>query len=330
VDVQTATAALGKQVEIQFREHRDALGEALISLGAEYQDLVVVDPDVRISTRSQVFYDAYPGRYVCTGIAEQNAMGVAAGLASWGYIPVVPLYAVFAAGKAADQVLNSIAYAGLNVKIVGTHGGINVGPDGPSHQAIVDLGVMRSIPGMVVLTVADASEVKPGLRASLGHVGPVYLRLERAATPVLGWGNVPYEIGKGCVVRDGSDLAIIAIGSMVFEGLHAADELGKHGISARVINLRSLKPVDSKLIRSAAKETAGIITVEDHNEYGGLRSAVAEALAAVGAGPMRWVAVEDRFAESGTCSELRDLCGLTAAHIVEEALDLWDAREPRT
>jgi transketolase len=153
--------------------------------------------------------------------------------------------------------------------------------------------------------------------------------LERAATPVAGWGDVPYEIGQALVVRDGSDLSIIAIGSMVFEGLRAADELKKRGISARVINMRSLKPVDGALIRDAAEETAGIITVEDHNEYGGLRSAVAEALAAVGAGPMRWVAVEDRFAESGTCAELRDLCGLTAAHIVEEALDMWNARKPR-
>ena len=327
--METATAAASRQSEIQFRAHRDALGEALVSLGAECPNLVVVDPDVRVSTRSEVFYEAYPDRYVCTGIAEQNAMGVAAGLASWGYVPIVPLYAVFAAGKAADQVLNSIAYAGLNVKIVGTHGGINVGPDGPSHQAIVDLNVMRGIPGMVVLTVADASEVEPALRASLDHVGPVYLRLERAATPVLGWGDVPYRIGQALAVRDGSDLAIIAIGSMVFESLRAADELQKRGISARVINMRSLKPVDGALIRDAANETAGIITVEDHNEYGGLRSAVAEALAVVGAGPMRWVAVEDRFAESGSCAELRDLCGLTAAHIVEEALDMWDAREPR-
>ena len=256
-------------------------------------------------------------------------MGVAAGLASWGYVPVVPLYAVFAAGKAADQVLNSIAYAGVNVKIVGTHGGINVGPDGPSHQAIVDLSVMRGIPGMVVLTVADASEVEPALRASLGHVGPVYLRLERAATPVLGWGDVPYEIGQALVVRDGSDLAVIAIGSMVFESLRAADELAERGISTQVINMRSLKPVDGELIQDVAEKTAGIITVEDHNEYGGLRSAVAEALAAVGAGPMRWVAVGDRFAESGTCAELRDLCGLTAAHIVREALAMWEARKQR-
>ena len=157
VQMETAAAAPSRRTGTVLRTHRDALGEALVSLGAEYQDLVVVDPDVGLSTRSQVFHDAYPDRYVCTGIAEQNAMGVAAGLASWGYVPVVPLYAVFAAGKAADQVLNSIAYAGVNVKIVGTHGGINVGPDGPSHQAIVDLSVMRGIPGMVVLTVADAS-----------------------------------------------------------------------------------------------------------------------------------------------------------------------------
>jgi transketolase len=321
---------MGKQAEIEFKAHRDALGEALVLLGVQFHDLVVVDPDVRVSTRSQAFHDAYPDRYVCTGIAEQNAMGVAGGLASWGYTPVVPLYAVFAAGKAADQVLNSIAYAGLNVKIVGTHGGVNVGADGPSHQAIVDLGVMRSIPGMVVLTVADASEVEPALRASLDHNGPVYLRLERAATPVLGWGETPYDIGEGLVVRRGSDLAIIAIGSMVFEALQAAEELEKSGILTRVINMRSLKPVDAELIGAAAHETAGIVTVEDHNEYGGLRSAVAEALAAVGGGPMRWVAVEDRFAESGTCSELRDLCGLTAAHVVQEALGLWDSRESRS
>lgn len=324
--METAAAAVSTQSKVQFRAHRDALGDALVSLGAEYPNLVVVDPDVRVSTRSEAFYDAYPDRYVCTGIAEQNAMGVATGLASWGYTPVVPLYAVFAAGKAADQVLNSIAYSRSNVKIVGTHGGVNVGADGPSHQAIVDLGVMRSIPGMVVLTVADASEVEPALRAALSHEGPVYLRLERAATPVLGWGDIPFAIGNGLIVRDGSDLAIVAIGSMVFEGLRAADELQRQGISARVINMRSLKPMDSAMVERAAEETAGVITAEDHNEYGGLRSAVAEALAATGGGPMRWVAVEDRFAESGTCSELRELCGLTAARIVERALDLVNAR----
>jgi transketolase len=213
---------------------------------------------------------------------------------------------------------------------VGTHGGVNVGPDGPSHQAIIDLGVMRSIPGMVVLTVADSSEVEPALRAAIGHEGPVYLRLERAATPVLGWGERAYEIGRGLQVREGSDLSIIAIGSMVFEGLRAADELAKQGISARVLNMRSVKPVDSALILRAAQETTGIITVEDHNQYGGLRSAVAEVLASSAGCPMRSVAVEDRFAESGTCSELQDLCGLTAEHIVSEALSLWTEGKAKT
>jgi transketolase len=322
--MQEGSYMIAKLSEAKQEAHRDALGRALVSLGTEIDNLAVVDPDVRVSTRSQLFSQAFPDRYVCTGIAEQNAMGVAAGLASWSYVPVVPLYAVFAAGKAADQVLNSIAYPGLNVNIVGTHGGVNVGPDGPSHQAIIDLGVMRSIPGMVVLTVADSTEVEPALRTAIEHEGPVYLRLERAATPILDWGKHPFQIGKGLQVRDGTDLSVIAIGSMVFESLRAAEELAKRGISCRVLNMRSIKPVDADLILRAAQDTIGIITAEDHNQHGGLRSAVAEVLAFGATCPMRSVAVEDRFAESGTCSELQELCGITAEHIVSEALDLWN------
>ncbi len=310
------------QSTVPARAQRDAFGEALVHLATEYPNMLVLSPDVSLSTRSIVFKEAYPKRFFCTGIAEQNTLGVAAGLTDWGYIPVVAMYAIFAASKAVDQVINSIAYPNLNVKIVGTHGGINVGPDGPTHQAIADLGVMRSIPNVVVLTAADASEVEPALRAALEHQGPVYLRLERAPTPVLNLTNHPYQIGRGIVVHGGTDVSIVAIGSMVWEGLQAAEQLARHNISARVINVRSLKPIDEDLILQAASETSGIVTAEDHNRHGGLRSAVAEVLAGGGGAPMRYVALEDCFAQSGTCDALRSKYGLTAAHIVDAALEL--------
>ena len=320
---QAVTAAGESHAKVALKAQREALGEALVRLGAEHKNMIVLSPDVSLSTRSIVFKEAYPDRFVCTGIAEQNTLGLAAGLASWGYVPVVALYAVFAAGKAVDQVINSIAYPNLNVKIVGTHGGINVGPDGPSHQAISDLGVMRSIPNMAVLTAGDASEVEPALRAALQHPGPVYLRLERAPVPMLHVANQPYRLGKGIVLREGMDITIIGIGSMVSQGLQAADQLAAQGISARVINMRSLKPIDSGLILRSAAETAGIVTAEDHNCYGGLRSAVAEVLAAGGEAPLRYVALEDCFAESGACESLRCAYGLDAQHIVQACLELW-------
>lgn len=314
------------QSTVPARAQRDAFGEALVNLATEYPNMLVLSPDVSLSTRSIVFKEAYPKRFFCTGIAEQNTLGVAAGLTDWGYIPVVALYAIFAASKAVDQVINSIAYPNLNVKIVGTHGGINVGPDGPTHQAIADLGVMRSIPNVVVLTAADASEVEPALRAALAHQGPVYLRLERAPMPTLNLADHPYRIGCGNIVRDGTDVSIMAIGSMVWEGLQAAEQLAPHGVSARVINMRSLKPIDENLILQAASETAGVVTAEDHNCHGGLRSAVAEVLAARGGVPMRHVALEDCFSQSGTCDALRSKYRLSAADIVDAALELYSAR----
>jgi transketolase len=305
-----------------LKAHREAFGEALVDLGVEFPNMVVLSPDVSLSTQSIAFKRAYPDRFVSTGIAEQNTLGVAAGLVDWGYIPVVALYAVFAAGKALDQIVNSIAYPRLNVKVVGTHGGINVGPDGPTHQAIADLSVMRAVPNMVVLTVADASEVELALRAALRHQGPVYLRLERAPTPMLDLAQYPYRIGRATVVREGSDVAILAIGSMLWEGLHAAEELAQQGISTRVINMRSLKPLDEDVILRAATETCGIVTAEDHNRHGGLRSAVAEVLGAVGGVPLRYVAVEDSFAESGACNALRNKYGINAGHIANAAREL--------
>lgn len=291
----------------------------------EYEEMVVLSPDVSLSTRSILFKEAYPDRFICTGIAEQNTLGVAAGLASYGYTPVVVMYAAFAAGKAVDQIINGVAYPNINVKIVGTHGGINVGPDGPTHQSIVDLGVMRCIPNMAVLTVADASEVELALREALVWQGPVYLRLERAPTPVLHLAKRPYCIGQGIVVRRGTDICIVATGSMVWEGLQAASSLEAQGVSARVVNMRSLKPIDRQLILEAASETVGIVTAEDHNCYGGLHSAVAEIVAAVGGVSLRYVAVEDCFAESGAADALRRKYRLNAAHIVDAAMALWSA-----
>ncbi len=311
---------------MSMETQRDALGKALQHLGLEFPKLIVLSPDVAPSTRSELFKKSFPDRFIATGIAEQNAVGLAAGLASWGYVPLVALYAVFAAGKAGDQIINGIAYPNLNVKIVGTHAGINVGADGPTHQSIHDLGVMRSIPNMTVLTAAGNSEVEPALREALQHPGPVYLRLERAPSPEVKGTEHPYRIGEGITVREGTDLAIVAIGSMVYESLTAAEALQQRNISALVINMRSLKPLDRPLLKRAAKETAGIITVEDHNRHGGLYSAVCEALAGEGHAPVRYVALEDTFAESGDYRALWSKYGLHSDRIVAVAWELLQKR----
>jgi len=296
---------------------RDALGDALVRLGEQYPNLVVLSPDVSPSTRAIKFKAAYPDRFICTGIAEQNTLGIAAGLSTMGWIPLVAGYAIFVGGKAWEPIRNSIAYPGLNVKIIATHAGINVGPDGVTHQAIEDIALMRTIPGMTVLVPTDAHQVEPVLRAALEWHGPVYVRLERAPIPVLTDPHTPFAIGDSLTLRDGSDATVFAIGSMVAAALKAAETLAEEGISLRVISMVSIKPLDEVAVVRAARETGAIVAAEDHNRHGGLGGALAETLVRLAPTPMEQVAVPDVFAESGPAAELCARYHLTASDIIE-------------
>jgi len=299
-------------------EPRKALGKALVKYGSLYSELVVLSPDVALSTQTIDFKEKFPERFISCGIAEQNTFGIASGLASFGYIPVVALYAAFAFGKASDQILNGIAYPNLNVKIIGTHGGINVGSDGPTHQSIVDLAFFRAVPNMMVLVPSDSTEVEAALDLALTYNGPVYIRLERAPSYDLCHESPNMEFGKGETLILGNDATIIAIGSMVEASIVASEQLRKMGINTRVINLYSLKPIDKELIEKAILETKLIVTVEDHNCIGGLYSAVAEVIAGMKNNTMtKCIAIKDRFAESGDSCSLRKKYGLTSSEIIQ-------------
>lgn len=295
---------------------REALGEAFEPLGREFPNLFVITPDVPGSTRAINFQRAYPERFLNSGVSEQNTMGIAAGLSHEGFIPMVVGFAMFAACKAWEPLRNSVAYPGANVKIVATHGGINVGPDGVTAQAIEDLALMRVIPGMTVLVPTDGNQILPVLRAALNIEGPVYIRLERAPMPLLTDPQADFTIGDSLTLREGNDATIIAIGGMVALALDAADQLAADGLNVRVISMVSVKPLDHETILLAARETGALVVAEDHNLYGGVGSAVAEVLAAHALGPMAQIAVQDVFAESGETSELRAKYHLTSADIV--------------
>ncbi len=284
-------------------EPRSALGDALVRLGQTYPALVVLSPDVSLSTKAIKFRQVYPERFICSGISEQNTIGMAAGLSTMGWIPVVAGYAMFVAGKAWEPLRNSIAYSHFNVKIVATHCGINVGPDGVTHQAIEDIALMRAIPGMVVLAPTDAAQVESALQTALEYCGPVYIRLERAGTPVVS-NQAPVRIGHSLTLRNGKDVTIVAIGGMVAISLDAAEMLAVEGIEARVISMTSIKPLDEDAVLNAAIETGAIVAAEDHNRFGGLGSAVAEALVRQMPVPLEQVCVEDVFAESGPAKSL--------------------------
>ena len=298
-------------------EQRAALGDALVHLGQEYPNLVVLSPDVSLSTKAVKFKAAYPDRFVCTGIAEQNTLGMAAGLSTTGWIPVVAGYAMFVGGKAWEPIRNSIAYSKFNVKIVATHAGINVGPDGVTHQAIEDIALMRAIPGMTVLAPTDACQVEPALRAALELDGPVYIRLERAAIPALTDPKTRFEIGSSLTLRSGNEAAIIALGGMAAQALESAAMLSAEGIEVRVVSMISIKPLDESVVVAAARQTGAIVTAEDHNRFGGLGSAVAETLVRCAPVPMEQVAVPDTFAESGPNQALYEKYNLTAADITQ-------------
>ncbi len=301
---------------------REAYGAALAEFGGEY-DIVVLDADLSKSTKTDTFKKKYPERFINMGIAEANMMSTAAGLASCGKIVFASSFAMFAAGRAFEQVRNSIGYPGLNVKIGATHAGISVGEDGASHQCLEDIGLMRTIPGMVVISPADAVEARAAVEAAIKHYGPVYLRFGRLSVPVLyDKATYKFEIGKGIELEDGKDVTIIANGLMVFEALEARKILAEEGINARIIDIHTIKPIDVDIIVKAAKETGAIVTAEEHNVIGGLGSAVAEVLAENSPVPMKRVGVEDVFGRSGKPAPLLELYGLTAKNIAAKAREV--------
>ncbi|MBU9735631.1 transketolase family protein [Diplocloster agilis] len=305
--------------EVKKIATRESYGNALVELGAEYPNLVVLDADLAAATKTGVFKKAYPDRHIDCGIAESNMMGIAAGLAATGKIPFASTFAMFAAGRAFEQVRNSICYPQLNVKIGATHAGISVGEDGATHQCNEDIALMRTLPGMVVISPADDIEAKAAVRAAMEHVGPVYLRFGRLAVPVINDNpDYKFEIGKGVVLREGKDLTIVATGLCVSESLAAAEMLAADGIQAKVINIHTIKPLDEDLIVAAAKETGKVVTVEEHSVIGGLGSAVCDALAAKAPTPVLKIGVNDVFGESGPATALIHKYGLDAEGIYKK------------
>ena len=299
---------------------RESYGEALKELAAEYKDLVVLDADLAAATKTGVFKKACPERFFDCGIAEANMMGVAAGLASCGKIPFASTFAMFAAGRAFEIVRNSIGYPHLNVKIGVTHAGISVGEDGATHQCNEDIALMRTIPGMTIINPCDDVEAKAAVRAALDFNGPVYMRFGRLAVPVINNAEeYKFELGKGVVMKDGSDLTIVATGLMVNEALEAAKLLEADGISARVVNIHTIKPLDKELICKCAKETGVIVTAEEHSIIGGLGSAVDEAVTECCPVPVVKVGVNDEFGHSGPAVDLLKEFGLCAENIANKA-----------
>lgn len=298
---------------------RDAYGKALKELGAVRDDIVVLDADLSKSTKTADFEKVRPEHFVNVGVAEQNLMGIAAGIATTGKIPFASSFAMFATGRAFEIIRNSIAYTKLNVKIVATHAGITVGEDGGSHASIEDISLMRSVPNMTVLVPADAVETEKVIHKILEHDGPVYVRLGRAKIPVLYGTDYEFEIGKFSTLREGSDVTILACGIMVSKALEAAELLKEKGINAEVLNASSLKPFDSEAVVRSVAKTGCVVTAEEHNVIGGLGSAVAEVLALNHPAPLEMVGVMDVFGESGNPEELLVKFGLTAEAVAAKA-----------
>lgn len=313
--------------EVIKKATRESYGEALVALAEKYPNLVVLDADLAAATKTGMFKKAYSDRFFDCGIAEANMMGVAAGLAAAGMTPFASSFAMFAAGRAFEIVRNSIGYPHLNVKIGATHAGISVGEDGATHQCCEDIALMRTIPGMTVINPADDTEAKAAVEAAIQHDGPVYCRFGRLAVPVI---NDPatykFELGKGVQLRDGSDVTVVATGLMVNEALIAADMLAGEGISVRVINIHTIKPLDQDIIIKAAKETGTIVTAEEHSIIGGLGSAVAETVCAACPVPVRRIGVNDTFGHSGPAVDLLKQFGLSAEHIAEVAREAAKAK----
>ena len=302
--------------EIKKVATRDSYGNALVELGKEFDNLVVLDADLAAATKTGTFKKAFPDRHIDCGIAECNMMGIAAGLAATGKVPFASSFAMFAAGRAFEQVRNSIGYPHLNVKIGATHAGISVGEDGATHQCNEDIALMRTIPGMVVINPSDDIEARAAVRAAYEHEGPVYLRFGRLAIPVINDNeDYRFEIGKGLVLKEGTDVTIVATGLCVNESLEAAKKLEADGISAQVINIHTIKPLDEELIINAAKKTNKVVTVEEHSVIGGLGSAVCDTLSANYPVKVLKIGVNDTFGESGPAVELIKKYGLDAEGI---------------
>jgi transketolase len=290
---------------------RDAYGKALVALGAQNENIVVLDADLSKSTKTADFAKHYPERFFNMGIAEANLMGTAAGLAAAGKIPFASTFAIFATGRAFEQIRNSIAYPKLNVKIAATHAGITVGEDGGSHQAVEDVAIMRAVPNMVVLVPADGEETRQAIYAAAEYKGPVYIRMGRLEVPCLFDENYKFQIGKANVLKDGTDCTIFANGVMVATALEAAQELDEEGIKVAVVNVASVKPLDEETIVAYAQKTGAVVTAEEHNIIGGLGSAVAEVLGEKAPTPLVRVGIKDTFGESGRPLELLEKYGLT-------------------
>jgi transketolase len=298
---------------------REAYGRTLVEIGRSDPNIVVLDADLSVSTKTCLFCKAFPDRFFNIGVAEQDMISIAAGLATTGKVVFASTFAVFSTGRAWEQVRTSVAYPRLNVKIVATHGGITTGEDGVTHQATEDIAIMRVLPNMTVIVPADASETSRAIRAVAAAHGPAYIRLSRSATNIIYEGDYDFKIGKGVVLSPGTDLTIIATGIMVAEALQAKEILAKEGIQARVINIHTIKPLDQELIIQAARETGAIVTAEEHSIIGGLGSAVAEIVSENIPVPVIRVGQKDIFAESGKPKELLEKYGMTAAHIVSAA-----------
>lgn len=295
---------------------REAYGTALAELGAKYKDIVVLDADLSKSTKTDVFKEAFPERHFNVGIAEQNLISVSAGLAAAGKKPYASSFAMFATGRAFEQVRNAVCYPKLNVKICATHAGITVGEDGATHQSNEDIACMRALPNMTVIVPADAMETKAVLAWSAEYIGPAYIRLGRAGVEDVTPEGYVFAPGKANTLREGTDATVIACGALVGPACEAATKLAEEGISLRVINMASIKPIDEEAIVKAAKETGAIVTAEEHNIVGGLGSAVAEVLVKQAPVPMEFVGIKDTFGESGTPKELMAKYGLTASDIM--------------
>ena len=298
---------------------RDSYGNALVELGKEHENLVVLDADLAAATKTGVFKKVFPERHIDCGIAECNMMGVAAGLATTGKVPFASSFAMFAAGRAFEQIRNSIGYPKLNVKIGATHAGISVGEDGATHQCNEDIALMRTIPGMVVINPSDDVEARAAVKAAYEHEGPVYLRFGRLAVPVINdREDYKFELGKGVVLREGKDITLIATGLPVAETLEAAEKLAADGIDAKVINIHTIKPLDEELIVEAAKETGKVVTIEEHSVIGGLGSAVCEVLSEKAPTKVLKIGINDTYGESGPAVELVKKYGLDAESIYKK------------
>ena len=308
--------------EVKKIATRASYGSALIELGKKHEDLIVLDADLAAATQTGMFKKEFPERHIDCGIAECNMMGIAAGIASTGKVPFASTFAMFAAGRAYEQVRNSIGYPKLNVKIGATHGGISVGEDGATHQCLEDFALMRVIPGMVVASPSDDIEAKAMVAAAYEHQGPVYMRFGRLAVPVINdRPDYKFELGKGIVLREGKDLTIIANGLCVAPALEAAEKLATDGIDAKVINIHTIKPLDEELVVAAAKETGKVVTVEEHSIIGGLGGAVCECLAEKAPVPVKRIGIHDVFGESGPAVELLHKYGLDAEGIYTQIKD---------